>query len=716
MKNFDWQTEEVDDQLFTGTDPILEKKKSGWRRNLLVLVCVLSLISAVIYWQLDRRVDAQTAAFEADVLAAFQVWRQAVAQSDEEMFNTLLVGAHPAWATAQRSLFHGGFLINRAPLDLEMVVENDQLQIEEIEVELSPDWTSAEISFQQVYNIIDHPVDTLSTPRQIRLAYEISFQRNADRWFLASPPDNFWGERKTLEKTFLTITYPERDRSLALRLAQDLDSDLAAICSSQPVETCQDRKSIELRLGSENENLSFLQGLAPSLYGGQIFIIPTPSLIGRPIDDDGYDLLYQAYTAPILSVFSSWVNTPIPLPDQELQLLCYPPEGRTPKLIRFTSLEEWVVDLPDQSFRYLSPMPNDKGVVLQQYIPGRDSSHLRLMLWQDGQGKVVYDNAFSHLMLYPVGWSGPSTDPNLLLHGFGDIPTATTYSHLNLDACDENGCQVDTLDWFPVWSPDGRTIILQERNKLFLQKDSEQSEVEIGEGVSPFWIDDTHYGYIRYLSDQSANTAEIGMEIVTAAVNDSTPRQLLTTEDLLSLLPISQSVPAYINYITVNPANANELYLALIYFVNQKRHLEIFSVNLQESGGLPKVEEITLQLTLVGASNGYPSLVVPNGFVPFVVSPDGRWLSSSRLDPEQADTWIIYARDTELNQTYQYTVPYPSSMFIHPFYDWSKDGNWLVIVDQNYLRLISPAHNYERLITHDLQTCSHPAWIDPINE
>jgi hypothetical protein len=150
MKNFDWQTEEVDDQLFTGTDPILEKKKSGWRRNLLVLVCVLSLISAVIYWQLDRRVDAQTAAFEADVLAAFQVWRQAVAQSDEEMFNTLLVGAHPAWATAQRSLFHGGFLINRAPLDLEMVVENDQLQIEEIEVELSPDWTSAEISFQQV--------------------------------------------------------------------------------------------------------------------------------------------------------------------------------------------------------------------------------------------------------------------------------------------------------------------------------------------------------------------------------------------------------------------------------------------------------------------------------------------------------------------------------------------------------------------------------------
>jgi hypothetical protein len=97
-----------------------------------------------------------------------------------------------------------------------------------------------------------------------------------------------------------------------------------------------------------------------------------------------------------------------------------------------------------------------------------------------------------------------------------------------------------------------------------------------------------------------------------------------------------------------------------------------------------------------------------------MLSPDGRWLSASRPDPETADSWIIYVHDTQSEETIQYKVGYPSSMFIHPFYDWSQDGNWLVIVDENYLRLIAPAYNYERLITHDLQTCSHVAWVEGV--
>jgi voltage-gated potassium channel Kch len=37
---------------------------------------------------------------------------------------------------------------------------------------------------------------------------------------------------------------------------------------------------------------------------------------------------------------------------------------------------------------------------------------------------------------------------------------------------------------------------------------------------------------------------------------------------------------------------------------------------------------------------------------------------------------------------------------------------WLILVDDNFLRLVAPAYNYERLITHDLKACSQVAWVN----
>lgn len=713
MSFFNWQTEEDEDQLYTEAviypHPV---KKHG--RKLLILFIPLAFIAAGIYWQLDRRADAQAEVFETDVLAAFSIWQQAVTKSDTEIFDTLLVGTEPVWATGQRSLFSSGQLLGRSSLSLDPALnENQLIESTGVEVNLSGDWTTAEVSFQQVYNLIDHPVETLSSAPQINLAQTLYFRRSADRWFLAAPPDDYWGEIEIERKPLLTVTYPDRDKTFALRLAQELSADLTAVCRSLRESVCDDRSAIEIRFETVNGDPAIWRGWETTLVDGRVFLVPSPSLIGQPIDDKGYDLLYQRFTQPILALFNAWAYTPVALPEQDLQLICYPPNGRVPKLVRYLSNDEWTVELPDDSFRYLSPMPSDEGVILQNYIPGQDSSHLRLTLWKNGQETLVFDDAFNHLMLYPAGWSTPLSQTNLLLHGYDQFPTATSFKQLDLNDCESGNCRENGLLGYPVWSPDGRRTIIA-ANYLHLGDADAIPQTEIGPGFAPFWLDNDHFGYLRYItiSDETVQTSK--MEVVLTDIKSGSTQQLLSIDEASSLVPELSGLPSYFSYAKMNPADPNSFYLAVRSFKDQHQWVGIFSVDLSEASGSITADRIALAFSLEGATVGFPSLAASNGFVPFVVSTDGRWLTTSRPSPDEPDTWDIFVHDTELNATREYSVGYPSSQFSHPYYDWSKDSNWLVIVEKNYLRLVAPGYNYERLISHSFQTCSHVAWVDPL--
>jgi hypothetical protein len=93
-----------------------------------------------------------------------------------------------------------------------------------------------------------------------------------------------------------------------------------------------------------------------------------------------------------------------------------------------------------------------------------------------------------------------------------------------------------------------------------------------------------------------------------------------------------------------------------------------------------------------------------------VVTP-GSWLSLSRLEDQENNIWRVYVHDIARNETRTYAARYPLYTFRYPFYDWSADGDWLILVDDGFLRLIAPAYDYHRLILHDLHKCSHVAWL-----
>lgn len=471
MKNFNWQKEESErlSTVMADTSPMRDKNNGGWR--LLFLLGVLILIAGGLYWLLDRRVEAKTTNLEADVMAAFRVWQQSLARSDKELFNTLLAGAEPAWAGIQRSQFDANLLLDRSQLYLAPVVEDGRLKLFEVEARLAPDLLTAEISFEQMYNIFDQPVGTSSAVRQIRLQQNLTFRRIDDRWVLAPRPDSYWGEWRTEEKSMLTLSYPERDEGWALLLAEDLNLDLLTACGRLPSKECSERETIEMRLETKRTNPVLKQGWRPALSDGRIIVIPTFSLVGRPVDEEGYRMLYRVYSRSIQEILTSWVNMPIPLPYQGLRVFCYPSNGREPPLIRSISVGGWVIELPRNSIRYLNRPDSGQDAISKRDLSGDESNPMSI---------------------------------------------------------------------------------------------------------------------------------------------------------------------------------------------------------IAENEGL-----------------------------------DGRWVSSSRSSRNLVDSWLIYVHDTQINETNQYVVRYPASTIIHPYYGWSKDGNWLVIVDQNFIRLIAPGYDYERLIRHDLKNCSH---------
>ncbi|MCO5180745.1 MAG: hypothetical protein M9896_11950, partial [Candidatus Promineofilum sp.] len=88
--NFDWQTEEDerraqdniwdDEPQLSGDRP--PRRRLPWRLVAVVGVLV-ALVGALIWWRIDKQVEATLAAFRTDVIASHNLVQRAVAENDE---------------------------------------------------------------------------------------------------------------------------------------------------------------------------------------------------------------------------------------------------------------------------------------------------------------------------------------------------------------------------------------------------------------------------------------------------------------------------------------------------------------------------------------------------------------------------------------------------------------------------------------------------------
>jgi hypothetical protein len=276
----------------------------------------------------------------------------------------------------------------------------------------------------------------------------------------------------------------------------------------------------------------------------------------------------------------------------------------------------------------------------------------------------------------------------------------TPYS-LDLEACLSGNCEAQLYDGFPHWSPDLSWLLLinlEEQNLIKLRDERSGEEIPLGNGFSPFWLDDESFIYIRPVEDTEAGTGAIQtVEIVAASVDDPLNGTVLVDSAAISTA-ITGSDPTGtvgIHSVVAHPGQPDWLFFSatLSHFAEPQTH-HILSFR-GDTG------EVSVLVNLDDSSLTFPFQIIQNGQLlavqTFSSSAPTGLLTLIPLNPAEktADSPI----DT-------YSVS-PTS-----YGDWSQDGRWLLIAGQDSFRLIAPGHNYDQTITHDLGACTDAAWIN----
>jgi hypothetical protein len=563
-----------------------------------------------------------------------------------------------------------------------------------VAVELAPDWQEAVVTYDQMYA----PAETTTL---IRLQQTQLYQLDGSRWLQAPPDADFWGETRHYDGQWLTLLYPARDAAWAQRLAADLDAELAVLCAERDCAA-----EVQVRLATEPTSLADLSDLLTPVFNGRYHILPTFTLAGLPLDEVSYQALYQGYTRRIITVFQDSLELPVPLPDQAIQALCFPGGGSTPHLFRYDLTgDTWTVELPERAFRFLAPLPDDSGLILNDLPVSSEASRLTLRLWQDKQETILFDDTDpARQWRFPqLGWAGQIQPPHLLLHEFDTVTqTRTLYHWLDLNQCIESGCAVTDLPGYTLWSPDGRSTLIVIGPELWLGDENGVQQQSLGRGFTPFWLDAATYGFTRY---------QPGVELVIASLEESEPLKVLDGEGITAVLTDpATGIPA-ISHIIVHPTIPGLLFLVGPEIRGAGGQYNIFTFQFDDwtqsvSGTL------TLLMQLDDPPLGYPSLITPGGIPPVSFSPDGRWLVAAQLTAPPDDTWQIRLHDIPANRTQHISTSSPRYPANSPFFDWSGDSQWLVLVDDGFFKLIAPAAGYERIVLHDFDACYYTAWVD----
>ncbi len=691
---FRWHTDE--DVAWEGERPFPHHARQRKTRRLAIwFIGMLVAGTALVYWQQIRQIQLEERQIQADVLASHQTWQEAVGGADFDLFVYLLSKQDPLWQNGQKQLFTQGLMRDRAPLGLYAQAEPDN-----IVVELAPDWQVATVTFEQTYTAVANA----ETTDIIRLQQTSLYQLDGSRWLQMPPDAEFWGETAIYEGKWLTLLYPARDAEWALRLAADLEDELAAICATKPC-----RNGVDVRLATEPGALAGLRDVLTPVFDGRFHILPTFTLAGLPLDDAGYRALYQGYTLRILTAFENSLDSPVPLPEQAIQTICFADGGNTPHLFRYDlTSDAWTTELPDRAFRFLTPSYDDNGVILTELPASSEPNRLQLSLWQNGRETPLVDDASRQWRFPPLGWSEQAQPPRAMLYEFDTTTqTRTLYSWLDMEQCDEAGCAVQDLPGYTVWSPDGRFTLIVIDSELWLGDEQGEPSQVVGPGTTPFWLDNETYGYIRYQPQ---------MELVAATVNEGSERVLLDSVMVTAVLNDSETGFPSISFVAPHSTTPNLLFLTGPEIRGATGKYNIFSFQVADDWLKTPTGQaagtLILRLQLDEPPLGYPSRLTPSGAPPISFSENGRWLVTAQLPNPPNDIWNISLYDITANQTQIINVRSPQYQANAPFFDWSRDGQWLVVVDDGFFRLIAPAVNYERLILHEFEECYFTAWVN----
>lgn len=379
-------------------------------------------------------------------------------------------------------------------------------------------------------------------------------------------------------------------------------------------------------------------------------------------------------------------------PQQDLQLTCRPNRGENASIYRY-NFEDDELSLENQlgqANAFMIGFPDDEGVVVVERGSVRPFSGSRMFLWQDGR-EILLTQTEHNLVPVLFKPSNQSTVENLLILN----RRQRQYTLLPLQDClTTRKCNPTGQYGFPLWSPDGSSLLLMVSMGSFgyesrFERPLSLSGVTrqiIGIGKEPFWLDDQTAGFI----------SPHGGEIRAVDTGDLSQRTLLTVDEITGTLSSSQTSELNhlaFEFVAIKPNEPDSLLIVA------KSPNHIYFISADRQGNKIELEHST------------EDFLTPEFLTDLRFSPDGRWLVISTNDLAYHVATIAFY-DTIAKKTLHYRFHARYDLPMHWHMDWSADGAWLSIIDNGYIRLIAPEFDHQRLIVPDDLSCMAAVWIN----
>ena len=309
----EWETQEEEDGRRQKDAPDVDapaQKRRGrpwWLWSLLSLLLAAAVIWGVRYVLL-KRLEAISADFEAEVLEIHAIVQQAERDRDEALFGSMISSEYPNWGGRQKRMLRSGMRWDRAFFGLTLAHDADDKPPTGAlaDIEFTSDWRMATVTLAYPYEQVDGPPVTLEQT--------VTYREGMTGWALVPAYPAFWGETGTFKGRYVTVEYPERDAATVERLAREWDELLATACEALDDLRCGRAWKLEVELSTESGTLARMaEGAASRSRWMEMFNaplpergangsglrLPTPSIIGLPVDDAGYGALRAGY-APLI--------------------------------------------------------------------------------------------------------------------------------------------------------------------------------------------------------------------------------------------------------------------------------------------------------------------------------------------------------------------------------------------------------------------------------
>ena len=746
---FDWHTEE--DGPFASEEPTAAPTSNASRRLLIGLsvTAVILVATFAVYYQLNRRVDEAQAQIELDVLAAFNLAQQALAQGDAELLATVLSRRDPQWFREWQEVAESSPYPHIISPLLTL-----QAEPEIVSVTLSNELNEAEIVWRRSYSFRSDNGLT----ETIQLERTDFYYKTLNGWLWARPPDDFWGGWETWHGRYLTLVYPVRDAATAVPLAEALEAHLDSWCQGElPVfMRCPYQPPWEMRLAVNPGALVRLSQFdisRPASGGNWRFSpLPAPSIIGRPVDEAGQEALLHYYalqTGLILVRYNQQRPAQNPSPNSWMQavlwldeagLYPWPPPDLPPAPAALpgdlalhcptlsggglwqyaTASGEWRPLLPEVNVHEFFAWPGGDGFLIGSRQMHKEETWVELSRYRDG--RLIPIRSF-----LGVGLEGPAAGLQSE-RGDGRYLTLYTYNpsglwdryRLDSEQCDQNGCPLTPLDsenWWENWSPDGRhalRIVSEQRGpnafrlSLWLTDNAGDLLREIGFGYTDSaWLSHDRFIYAEITFGDGA-TPQATYRLHLSRVDQDEPEVTITAEEMFAAhgLDIVDKWLAFGGFL-VNPYQPDQI----IVLANQSR---LNGAPNMIYSSIPPVLLETEQATGEIKTRLLPSAVTELIAAP-TLSRDGRYLI---LIGREGMKTVVEMIDLQGESAERIVIAEQPNFFVGLFTifglnqpTWSPDGRWLAMMDEGVVHLIEVETANHAVLIPPQPGCAHLAWI-----